>query len=237
LPKQQNAVGVRTSLTAQLSQGKMLPAISDWTVVIPGSWNVAILNPNWVATELFQTAEVQVEIRILGPEFEFRYRHEQVTIVPRTSRVMFVMADDSATTLASVESTASRLLQLLPRTPVSAIGVNFGFTENEVPSALAEMFSLLDDNALGDRQLEILETSISRKIPWRGERTLKFRRTLKEGAVSFHLNFHKDVPGADEARAALGGEVETFRNEAIEFLHMVYAVELENQEGVVANGQ
>jgi hypothetical protein len=53
----------------------MRPVVSDWTTVVVGNWNLATLNPTWIAREVREVAEVEIEA-LIGPSIpDFRYSH------------------------------------------------------------------------------------------------------------------------------------------------------------------
>jgi hypothetical protein len=198
------------------------PNISDWTIVIVGSWNVAILNPDWVAQEVFEQNQISVEV-LFGPgQAGFKLCSEFVQLIPSPDRI--ILSATSADGIENAERAATRLLERLPVTPVTSIGVNFGFLEPEPGSDLLSLFDLKDKGPISDGGWAIQETSILRALKL-DDRTLNLRLTHGNHGVSFHLNFHWNVRSTAEAKTTIEGKVTSLRHEAASILKNIYNLE------------
>ena len=43
----------------------MKPLLADWSIVLVGSWNIAILNPEWLGENVFKEAQFGAEILLV----------------------------------------------------------------------------------------------------------------------------------------------------------------------------
>lgn len=205
----------------------MIPFFDDWTIVVVGSWNVGILNPDWLTQNILPDTPIEIEVLVDPGRVRVQYLAGDVRIIPSTSRL--VIATLTANALPRAEQVACRILEALPVTPVVSAGINFGFVENAPDNGLLNVFAASDNDSLGDASYAITETSITRKL-MRDDQLLNLRLTLSQtGAVRFHFNHHQDIAGADGARAALQGMADQKRQQSVELMRNLYGLE---EEGV-----
>lgn len=112
---------------------KMLPV--QVSIIVIGNWNPRIFTPTWIKENLFcLTDETEIEGLVNFEDMDFAFKHEGIVIVPKFSSVEinFEGYDEKKASLAS--SIISRILELLPQTPIKAMGVNIRYklskTEN-----------------------------------------------------------------------------------------------------------
>jgi hypothetical protein len=111
-------------------------AVPDsWSIVIVGRWNVSILNPTWLGKHVFENPEVQVEFS-LTPGSPPRFTSREIRIVPQNAAVTVQAVQYTEAAMRRAEEVACKLLELLQHTPVSAVGVNFGFEEPSPDEAI-----------------------------------------------------------------------------------------------------
>lgn len=182
------------------------------TLVIAGAWNPAILSPNWIAEKAMQRqvgADFQVQVAFPVANLNFnavrpRLEFEGISVCAEPHAVTFSLSyEDEAGANLGV-ATAAKVLELLPHTPVSGFGFNFGFIFNEPSQELLETFGgtnflvadIPDDNALLVRQ------------EWGGTvqshgRLVNVSAKYEANKVLFNLNIHTEVPNATEAAKGL----------------------------------
>lgn len=141
-----------------------MKAIRDaWNVVLAGNWNLAIFSPNWLSKNLFGSESITIEFPLV-PGLPPRFTAEGVTVLPSTDCVMLAPKTLTDDALKRTEGMACKLLNLLPHTPISALGVNFGFLEKEPSEELLQHFVDRDETSLADAGFEILIRTFSRKL-------------------------------------------------------------------------
>jgi len=205
----------------------MIPIFDDWTLVVIGSWNVAILNPDWLTQIVFPDTAIEIEVLVDPGRVRVQYLAGDVRIIPSASRLVIATLAENA--LSQAEDVACRILEALPVTPVVSTGINFGFIENAPDQRLLDVFSVSDIDSIGDANYAIAETTVARKLT-RDGRSLNLRLTLTQtGAVRFHFNHHQDTEGAQAARVALHGTTDQRRRDSVELLRDLYGLE---EEGV-----
>ncbi len=127
----------------------MLEAVRDhWTIVILGKWNTAIFSPEWLAQNVFQTQEIGLEFGMV-PGMPRRITANKVTLIPTQSSLILAPADLDDSTLLRMEQIACTILDLLTHTPVTNVGINFGYRIapalpellRQFPSAHGELFA------------------------------------------------------------------------------------------------
>lgn len=176
-------------------------------VVAVGYWNQAILNqPGWIAEHILgipQGTEIETqEIVSPGPSGSLRriFMLGPIGISCNQQRLEFYLPRNG--TPESVHDAIARLSDMLPHTPVSAVGVNFSYTIEEDVTALVSKFETEDTlDAFGvlksserSDTLQLAEneavdiTSLGCPLP-----LLTLQRKTDFKSVSFNVNFHQDL--------------------------------------------
>jgi hypothetical protein len=207
----------------------MKPNTPDWNLVLAGSWNVAILNPDWLGKNVFNTNEFGAEMVIEGVFPRLRFHFDKVLVIPAMDRVIFAARRPEDGDLLAVEEAAKRVLTLLPVTPVSGVGINLGYAEDNPSPDLTSLFAIGDNGKVSDEGLEINSTSIVRELKFE-DRVVNFRITQSTN-VSFNFNYHKNVANAEEALQAITNKVKPFRDYSEALLTKLYGLELEEANG------
>src|SRR5438552_2498678 len=142
----------------------MTPKLEEWTLVLLGQWNVRVFTPAWVATNLFNVANVQVELTVAPGQQSLRLRGPHVALVPLDDRLIIGCNAADIPSLEAAEQVALNVFRLLTHTPVAAFGFNLGFTEPDPPVELSRLFELNDRGALAEFNAHVASTTLARKL-------------------------------------------------------------------------
>lgn len=102
------------------------------STVILGSWNPRIFTPSWIKTNLFGLSDGQeIQGLVNFEEMDFGFQHQGVFLFAKNNlvEVKFDKYDQEKSELAS--STIIKILELLPQTPIKALGVNIRYSINK----------------------------------------------------------------------------------------------------------
>lgn len=208
-----------------MQRGEELEAkIEGWNVVIAGNWNVSIFNPDWVSRHLFGGHEVQVELR-LAPEFSPRYSGDGIQVLFDGNRLLVHPQQTDQNALNMAEQKAILILELLPHTPVIAVGINFRYVETEPSPGLEATFHFDDNDRMTDAGFELVSTEILRQLRHDG-RLLNLKLSQSEGSAIFNFNYHTQVNDTTEAINAIRGHVLELEQTSVGILNTVYHAEL-----------
>ncbi|MBB2960726.1 hypothetical protein [Methylobacterium sp. R2-1] len=208
----------------------MKPLLSNWTIVLAGRWNMEILNPEWVTEKIFGKENAEIDLVLNGMQANIRYRFDNLSFVPQPNNVIFSVNDTEDASLQSIEDAACKLLQALPITPITALGINFTYIEDETPLTIAKLFNISDSSKLADYGLAIKKTRIRREIDF-ADRQLNLIISQLEGTASrIALNYH--VPTNDTAVAleALRGHTVGLRHRSEDLLSTIYDLTVQDDE-------
>lgn len=199
----------------------------DWTMVINGSWNVGIFTPPWVAANAYQLDQIGMEMELGTNSPVLRYNGALTQLIVRTDRLLAGARAESAEAVADMTNVLGRVLDTLSHTPVTGVGINFGFREEAPENDLTMNFTIADNDQLIDLGGVTRRTAIVRNLTLDGG-LLRLKEELEEdGNVHFHLNFHFDVSSAAEAADVLRNNAEAKRLRALELMNTVYGLEPE----------
>lgn len=168
---------------------------SDTNVVAVGIWNPAILSPDWVARVVFGRPrgvevpiEIEMPIRLGAP---WRFTIDGFRFIPHRNRLVISPRETSAELLVRTEQLLKTILRALPHTPITALGYNFHFVEDEPREAHLEPFTLQTRHLVDhlERQIEIQGQALVTSIRVEG-RVLNLKREIDEGRVKVEFNFH-----------------------------------------------
>lgn len=204
----------------------MTPKKDTWTIVIAGFWNRLIFSPTWVGKEIFDTKSVQCLVPLM-PAAPLIFQHDDIALAVTESRLTITLKELSKQCLDKAEKTALKILSMLPHTPVSAVGINFGFIEKEPAAEILDIFRCRDNGLIAALGYTISETSIKRQLLFKGtllNLTLSYDRTC----FQLDANFHHDIQNTEQAREAIMGKVEFLCQSVTTIMKDVY--ELQNEE-------
>lgn len=199
----------------------------SWNIVLAGNWNVSIFSPNWLSKNLFHSDSITLEFPLV-PGLPPRFTAEGVILLPSPERVIFAPRTLTDEFLTKTEEMACELLNLLQHTPISAVGVNFGFLEKDPTPELLDHFIDKDAALLADAGFEILEHTFTRKLLYQGQQ-INLSTKIESNEIKVDLNFHTDVQSAEQARNSLKAVVLKHRSTAFQLLQDVYNLTLEDE--------
>jgi hypothetical protein len=214
----------------------MMRASADtWTVVVAGQWNRHIFTPQWVGKHLFESPTVQIETQIAPVAGgSIRYLTDDVVLLPQADRLIVGVRriDDDA--LRRVEQIACKALALLPYTPVTALGMNFGFTSPSIPDSLQPVFHLADQGSLSDLNVTVRRTEVKRTLVVEDRDDEVVNLTLSidhdQGRFSIHVNFHSQVQEASTAKSRLDGVLVAHKTRCLDLLRGAYGITADEEE-------
>lgn len=183
----------------------MTPKPQTWAIVIAGFWNRMIFQPQWVARQIYELDEIETLVSLV-PSAPVIYRGHGVELRVTDARLQFVAREASDDTLERAESLACKVLQKLDVTPVSAVGINFGYVEQHPSDVLLRSLNFGDDAEIAMQGWEIGSKEIKRALR-RADLNLNLTYTLLDGRTVVDLNFHHNVVSASAAHECLQGHV------------------------------
>ena len=205
------------------------------TLVIVGGWNRHIFTQDWIKRYLFPGEQEEFTIDMMvaqGFNTQFvspRILSKEVEILLRENRLNFNPIENKNENFDRIQQLALQLADYLPHTPVTAYGINFLFTENEVSEDLITL--------IRPRDLEKIEQfggSLSREQYTRGlvlnARNLNITIRIEDEKVTFDLNFHFNIRDLVGFKAGIAGtSILELKEEAIQFITQIYSLELEGE--------
>ncbi len=190
-----------------------------WNIRINGLWNVGIFSVDWLKQYVFKAEEIMLEVGITA-HLPQRFTADNVTLMPVSGNLMLIPADFDDATLIRVEEIAYQLLDILPHTPVSAVGFNFGYEIDE--SSITDMLPLLLKDQFSAQDLIVS----SRTFSWSFDRTdhdLNLAFTIKNNAPRVTFNYHKSVPNGDAAKHFIKDRIIDYRNFSLMIMKEVFS--------------
>ncbi len=200
------------------------------TLIIAGKWNRHILTVEWLSKNIFETDSIQVEFSLnlgLPP----RFMKDDIRIIPTEERITFVALKYSENVFSRIEQMAFRIAELLPVTPMSAFGTNFGFIEESPSDDLLSLYKLSDNDALSDNSIQIENYSIKRKLLVE-DQILNFSINSESGSMVFNFNFHYQLQNQNskELKEKVKGRYTKNKLIAEQLMHNVYKLVLDDEE-------
>ena len=207
--------------------------LDGWNIVLAGHWNRMIFTPEWVATHLFHTEVVDIETAVsLLPIMPILFRHEDVALEVSSQRLIFQPRSAAEAVLRRSEEMASTVLDLLPRTPMIATGVNFAFSEPAPPDDLVQLFDGADGPLIAQEDWDVNERSLIRRLR-RGDDMLNLTLTFGGGPVAVDFNYHREAATNEAALASIRNRVVALRDASLNLLRDVYQLSPEGVEARV----
>lgn len=211
---------------------KLHPQSSEvFNIVCLGSWNPAIFSPEWTKENLATNKEQDV---ILAIPLQLSYAASRLTvddinIYPSPQSLILDCVEFSTGSINSCVNKLHFITDLLPHTPVAAIGVNFRYicdaTEND---AITNLFLFSDAASINAGTYNLTGSIIKRTFLLNDGSNLNLSIESIANSLKFEFNFDAKVTKLAEIKMKITTEkVQELQQQAISFLSTVYKLELE----------
>jgi len=188
----------------------------DWSVVVVGRWNRAILTPQGIITRLFGKPEgtqfgLEVPVDAIGP---YRVVHDDLVVMADSSRLMVEIQQNSYDGLSKAMRIARKAMSELPETPFIAAGYNVCYQGNVSDECCGPLMTASQhawDASLNEAGFPVTRRAISRTAEWEGGKILV---TLSQDSDDVRLAFNFERGGNDaEMKAWLEVSVDDIRTQ------------------------
>ena len=170
------------------SKMSLMPA--EWSVVVVGKWNPAILTPQGIAKHLFdkgdnEPIDVLVPLDSVSP---FKVRIDGFLVTVNTDKLIIELADPSFDSLSNAAALAKKAVDRLPLTPLAGAGYNIKFIEDDPGPEFLALFDSDVDGSLSDMNMSILSRGFRRTVKWHDGELNIFVEQRPEGRYQIHFN-------------------------------------------------
>ena len=101
----------------------------NWSIVILGKWNVNIFSPQWLIQNVLTSDTIDMEFSAEpGVPHKIIDTAGDIMIIPNYSKLIIAPINIIESSLLNVERTACNILDKLPHTPIAQLGLNFGYS-------------------------------------------------------------------------------------------------------------
>lgn len=115
-----------------------------------GGWNINILQPPWMAQQLFEPAGKKFDVEMaVGAGMQLRVRINDLYILPGIDRIIFNPVREDEDLFSLADTVAAKLFEILPHTPIDGIGYNFAYSLDD-----SENFAI-SDNFKGENRNDV----------------------------------------------------------------------------------
>jgi hypothetical protein len=198
------------------------------TFVILGSWNFAIfIAEGWLAERVGAPID-EPDLGIAGGRPVFRYRFRDMTLSVAEGQLILAPDGQEGGSHQRCYDVAMRLLNDLPATPVTAVGINVCFDVSEPPDRLGGLLAVEDEHDLGTQGLRPLARTYGRRF--QSDRcviNLSIAQAVAVEGLRLDFNHHFDVDPktALAARGVLDGQLPEVLADSRRIARAVYNLE------------
>jgi len=183
-----------------------MPAVpSLWNAIVRGAWNRAILTPDGIRRHLYRLADdgpVELEMAVDKPGL-FKVSHGGLSVSPTASALEVAPERPEIDGLFRACELCITALTELPRTPVSAAGINFRYTYEELPDDVLNATRAQIDDLLSDSGFAIRESGTSRQLTHAPGVINVLIKEQGHASGTLELNFHLGSASEGDLRAWL----------------------------------
>lgn len=195
----------------------------NWSVVIAGYWNQAILTPAGITYRLFKKPEgtpIQVEIPLDGLA-PYRVRDGSIVVMGQQKKLHISTEPPSYENLQRALEIADIALKELPETPVYAAGVNILYKIEDISEIILKYMTSEIDEALSDKNYQIATRILRRSINWR-QGKLNLEITYDEQSLGgISLNFERQSKKINDLIEWVNTPIEIIKSTTQEILEKV----------------
>ncbi len=195
------------------------------TLVIAGSWNHAIINPDWISRFILPNTELKIEIP-LNVNGSFRISTDDLRIFTFDGKLNFSILKHEDSIYKKIGDLCIVIAEHLIHTPVTAFGVNYMF-ECSGNEQIDELMSVNDSEKISENGFSIMNTTIRRELKYE-EKLFNLGLTKSNDNYSIDFNYHNKIGSLLEFKEKFESDnMIILKNESIEILRNLYNLEME----------
>lgn len=138
---------------------------TGFNISIVGQWNPSIFSPSWVRANIVSDeSEVLFAVAISDPAAPPRISFSTTYLFPSRQLLDFRASEMTLEAFSSCGEAASKIVGLLPHTPISAIGINFRFIEEENFEKAASLFQFNDSAKIPHEKYSLQASTVTRSF-------------------------------------------------------------------------
>lgn len=202
----------------------------NWSVVVRGAWNRAILTPQWVARNVFGLPEntpIQIEVP-MDMHAPWRLKHNGVALVAGSPLLEAVAESPEYQTLDRARKYCLQAIRELPKTPFAAVGVNIRFAATETPEGVAHLVAARLDDVLADADCRIQSYYTRRTVDFR-DGVINLEIGIGEGGqLDVVFNFHRASNDQGELESWLEIPMDELRQRVESLVERILNVEAQH---------
>lgn len=186
------------------------------TVVLVGDWNKLYIQPDWMASNVFEKEEIEIGINGQGADFSVSYRRDGIIISPGQTNMIFSVINTDDETLNKLCKYLNNFVEKAYTPQLFAYGLNADFVESEGILFAEVLDSMSDTNAIVESGYEIISTKVSRTLK-RNDRIINMDSSLENNNLRVSFNEHH---ASEESICDFSIEsIKGFIKECCEILH------------------
>ena len=163
------------------------------TIVLLGDWNKFYIQPEWIATNVFESEEMEIGIEGQDAEFHISYRNGKIVIKPSQSKITFSTMDTQDETIESLSKCVNNYLQKAVTPSLFAYGLNVDFTDDESTRFAEILDNISDATAIFELGYQIEASKISRTLSKNGK-VINMNCQLVNTTTTMRFNEHHANP-------------------------------------------
>lgn len=206
---------------------KFLPE-TGFNILIVGRWNPSVFSPEWIRSNVIDS-EISLAIPVGDIDAPPRISVSNVHLFPARNLLDARPTEMDEGAFQSVGSVASKIVGLLPHTPLNASGINIRFVEDTSLDNLLRDFQFDDAGKISHTKYALLKSKISRSFSLADGGILNLSLNHEANSVIVEFNFHTLSTDAATIQSKLAPENIAARvEEAKAFMYETYDLTLES---------
>ena len=163
------------------------------SIVIVGYWNKYYMRPDWIATNIFESDEMNVGVEERDGEFFPSYKNNNIIVKPKGNRVELSAINTSDETIDNLSKYANNWLDKAITPELKAYGLNVIFVDDD-STILANVFdSIIDTTKLIGMGYTANIISIKRKL-LKHDHEINLTYEPHKSSVYIKFNEHHSKP-------------------------------------------
>ena len=167
----------------------------SFTIVLLGDWSKFYIQPDWVANNVFESAEIEIGIQGFGLEVSILYKKGNIVFKPDQEKIVFSVTNIQNQTVELLSKYVNNFLQKACTPSFSAYGLNVDYSDNN-DTLLASVFdSMSDSPAILGLGYQVDTKEIKRSLLKDDDNVIiNMQYHLDQAKATIHFNEHHPCP-------------------------------------------